>query len=75
MAFSLTVSICDILDSRILYCIYFTAIDYFQVGWIIIQPKVFINGFGHENLILIHGLIKLLGVNYIRTILIFDLFS
>lgn len=58
----MTVSICDILESEFLYFIYFTAIDYFQVGWIIMQPRVFINGFGHENLILIHGLVKLLGV-------------
>ena len=62
MVLTFTISICEILESKILYMLYFTIMDYFQCGLIIIQPKVYINAFGHQNLILIHGLIRFLGV-------------
>lgn len=42
------------------YLIFYILTDFISLGAMIIQPKVYINRFGHNNLIMIHGLIRLI---------------
>ena len=64
MAISFTVYICEFLSSKWLYMLYFIITDFGLVGIMITQPKVYINTFGHQNLVLSHGLIQFFGVSF-----------
>jgi len=66
MAITLTVSVCEFMSSfsRWLYMFYYLTASLAFSGTNLIQPKVYINGFGHENLVLIHGLILFMGIPF-----------
>jgi hypothetical protein len=45
--------------------LYFILADFGNSGATIVQPKVLINMFGHQNYILVHGLVKFIEVYYL----------
>lgn len=64
MVITFTLPVCEYFKSEWLYMLYFVISDLGVAGIMLTQPKVYINAFGHQNLVLTHGLIQFLGVGF-----------
>ncbi len=63
MVITLTVCFNRYFGDKYSYLAYYTVIDFVSVGAFIISPQIYIERFGHANIILIHGLIRFFSVS------------
>ena len=63
MAFLFTVALTEYIGVKWIYAIWVFGINFLQVCVLMIMPIVYVKVFGQKNLLLIHGLGAIIGVN------------
>lgn len=71
MVITFTVCFNEYIGNKYTYLAYFSFMDFFTVGAFILSTQVYVKRFGHVNMILIHGILRMFAVSRMKHLLIY----